>query len=214
MISLLGGGVPFTEMGSLVYVYEEGHRRFVLHCINSSQKLEDSMFKDSESTHVSQSLRKITRLLAYEHKEGTPFTMTKIVYVAIILSFIGLISLLVLSDDFLNIISSDLILILFVSSLVGLSTLIVGFASYKYYSHCLAFLQEQSSKIKAVVADLNAENKHGLQWEMGELGLWVRITRPDLQFFNEYPDDEDDEPEDENHEDHHGHADKGHHHHS
>jgi hypothetical protein len=195
MITLLSSGIPYTEKGNLVYFYEEGHRRFVLHCINKAQKLDESMFKDDESDYVKKSFKKVSSLLSYEHKEGIPSMMTKIVYITIILSFIGLITLLVLSDDFLDVISSDLLLITIVTGLILLSFLVVGLASYKYYSHTLSFIQEQSPKIRTMIDDLNASKRHNFEWEMGEMGLWIRLKREDLQFFNEYPEDADDEPE-------------------
>jgi hypothetical protein len=215
MISLLSSGIPFTEKGNIIYMYEEGHRRFVLHSMNRSQKLDDSMFNDAEADHVNRNLKKMSRLLAYEHKEGTPSSMTTIVYIAIILTFVGLITLLVLSDDFLNVITSDFLLIGIVSGLILLSTLIVGLASYRYYSHALAFLTNASAQIEPMVANLNAEAKFGLQWDLGELALWLAVRRPDLAFANEFPDDADDEPEEDYHDEHddhgHGHGHKAHH---
>lgn len=193
MISLLSKGIPYTEKGSLVYYYEEGHKRYVLNCINKVQKNDESMYTAEEADHVSEVFGRFVKLLEYDFKSGLPKLMTNIIYLTIVHNFVGLITLLVCSNDFYNVIKSENLLLVLVASVVTLTSVIILIASYKYYSNTLSYLNQQRIKIQAIIDELNLNKAFGLVWTKGEFGLWIKIEREDLIFYNEYPDDLDEE---------------------
>jgi hypothetical protein len=193
MISLLSKGIPYTEKGSLVYYYEEGHKRYVLNCINKVQKNDESMYTAEEADHVSEVFGRFVKLLEYDFKSGLPKLMTNIIYLTIVLNFVGLITLLVCSNDFYNVIKSENLLLVLVASVVTLTSVIILIASYKYYSNTVSYLNQQRIKIQTIIDELNLNKAFGLVWTKGEFGLWIKIEREDLIFYNEYPDDLDEE---------------------
>lgn len=207
MISLLSKGIPYTEKGSLVYYYEEGHKRFVLNCLNKAQKSDETMYTAEESEYVTQILARIVKLLDYDIKSGLPAVTTNIIYLVIVLCFLGLISLLLCSTDFYNVVKSENILLILVASVVTVTSLIILTASYLYYSNTMRFLNEQRIKIQAIVEEVNHSKRFDVVWTKGEFGLWIKVQRDDLNFFNEYPDDLEDEVVDKQHGDDHHEAD-------
>lgn len=213
MLSILSKHVPYSDTNRLVYYYEEGNQRFVLSTFTRTQKLDDSMFaNDFDKMYVKGHLGRIAKVLKYNVSSGTPLILSNTIYGLMIFMFISLLALLVCSDDFLNIsfISST-----FIYWLAGDLVFFLGlifFFGYRYYMLAMDHLSSKGKEISSIIAELNRDSKAGFKWELGEHGLWIGLTKDDLVFVNDCPEDLDNEIElDEENHGHEGEHHDGHH---
>lgn len=193
MISILSKPIPYSDKGSLYYYYEQGHKRFIMNTLVKSQKMDDSMLTKEEAKFVKFELGRLGRVISNDDKFGSIGLTSKLTAAAFILMFVIQIVLLVLSEDFLKVpFVMDNFIFLMICNL-GIGSVVISICSYSFYKSGLELLDFKRKKLELFTQSLKSERRFGLDWELGEKGLWLKVSRENLEFVNGTPDDIDSE---------------------
>lgn len=189
MINLLVDQMPYTESGSLIYYFEQGHQQMALHCHNPSQRKEDWMYNSDERAFIKKMIKEITEVHTGKSTSVSKPVSAALIYLCIISVFVLGIALIVLSRDFLNNAFVAGNFLLCTTVLLGSATGLSLLAIIRYYTRTVTEVRLKEAAIKQIV-DRCKGNEYNLAITLGELGLWLKVARTGLEFIEKAHDDD------------------------
>lgn len=174
--------MPYTQSGNLIYYFEQGHERMSLHCRNASQRKEDWMYNSEEKPFIKKLMKEIGEVHSGKSTSVSKPVSAALIYLCIISVFVFGIALIVLSKEFMNnafVVQNFLLCTtVLLGSTMGLSLL----AIIRYYTRTVTEIRLKETEIKQIIEKYK-ENHYGLKISLGELGLWVQVSRSGLEFI-------------------------------